>query len=377
MGTKNARVCIIRSNPVKPDSRVEKEAWALKKAGYDVHILAWDRDAGRRETEDFVTVSEVEIPITRLGHKASFGEGFKNIKPYIEFQFHMREWLKKHTFDIIHACDFDTAFFSYGIAKRKKERFVFDIFDFLFDKPTSFMQKCVKRAQYMLINKADATIICTEERKNQIVGSAPKNLTVIHNTPAAAQAEKAAADTIPSDRVKIVYVGILQDYRLLKEVVEAVSQSEMIEIHIGGFGKYEDYLREMAKTSDNIYFYGRTTYADTLAIEKACDIMLAIYDPTIDNHFYAAPNKFYESLMLGKPVVMVRGTGMSQVVEENNIGVLIEYSKEGFIKGIAQLIEKKPQWEAMGERMQKLYKKQYSWAEMEKRLLTLYQELTI
>lgn len=38
------RVCILRSNPVRPDSRVEKEAWSLAKAGYDVHILAWDRD---------------------------------------------------------------------------------------------------------------------------------------------------------------------------------------------------------------------------------------------------------------------------------------------------------------------------------------------
>ena len=73
-------VCIIRSNPVRPDSRVEKEAWALKKAGYDVHILAWDRDTDIRETESSISVAETEIPITRLGYKATFGEGFKNIK---------------------------------------------------------------------------------------------------------------------------------------------------------------------------------------------------------------------------------------------------------------------------------------------------------
>ena len=35
------KVCIIRSNPVRPDSRVEKEAWTLKKNGYDVHILVF------------------------------------------------------------------------------------------------------------------------------------------------------------------------------------------------------------------------------------------------------------------------------------------------------------------------------------------------
>lgn len=172
-----------------------------------------------------------------------------------------------------------------------------------------------------------------------------------------------------------MYVGILQDYRLLKEIVEVVSESDWMELHVGGFGKYESYMQEMANACDNICFYGRVPYSDTLALEKNCDIMLAIYDPTIDNHFYAAPNKFYESLMLGKPVVMVKNTGMSQVVAEKNIGVLIDYSKEGFMKGIKQLVEEKENWVAMSQTMKKLYDEQYSWEEMERRLLQLYSTL--
>ena len=37
------KIVIARSNAVEPDSRVEKEANSLAKAGYDVTILAWDR----------------------------------------------------------------------------------------------------------------------------------------------------------------------------------------------------------------------------------------------------------------------------------------------------------------------------------------------
>ncbi len=369
------KVCILRSNPVRPDSRVEKEAWALQKAGYDVHILAWDRDTNIRETDDFIFVAGNKISITRLGYKATFGEGFKNLKAFLKFQFHMRKWLRKHRFDVIHSCDFDTAFFSNGIARRRKEKFIFDIFDFLFDTPTSFMQRCVKKTQYRIIKKADATIICTEERKNQISGSTPKRLTVIHNTPSEEQMGFTKIDLINSGKVKIVYVGILQDYRLLKEVVEAVSELDSLELHIGGFGKYESYMQDAAEKYENIHFYGRMTYADTLALENECDIMLAIYDPTISNHFYAAPNKFYESLFLGKPVVMVKNTGMSSVVKDNNIGVLIDYSKEGFIKGIESLIERKNEWNSMSERMKQLYKDKYSWTEMEKRLVELYASL--
>lgn len=370
------KVCIIRSNPVRPDSRVEKEAWTLKKNGYDVHILAWDRSTNIRETNDFVNVADCKIPITRLGYTATFGEGFKNVIPYLKFQLHMHKWLKKNRFDIVHSCDFDTAFFSCGIVKRKNEKFIFDIFDFLYDRPTSFFQKCVKKAQYKIINKADATIICTEERKQQISGSKPRNLTVIHNTPSKYQITDVSVEFNCSDKVRLVYVGILQDYRLLKEIVEAVSESDSIELHIGGFGKYESFIQSMSEKFNNIYFYGLMSYSDTLALENKCDIMLAIYDPSIDNHFYAAPNKFYESLMLGKSVIMVKNTGMSGVVSQNDIGVLIDYSKESFISGVNELIDRKSQWQVMKERMKKLYREQYSWDEMERRLLELYAGLS-
>lgn len=370
------KVCIIRSNPVNPDSRVEKEALSLKRFGYDVHILAWDReDNSKKEIIDYIQIADTKIPITRLGYFATYGEGFKNLRAYLLFQFHMRKWLKQNDFDVVHACDFDTAFFSRNIVKKKKEKFVFDIFDFLYDKPQGFMQRCVKKAQYKIINDADATIICTEERTKQIKGSHPKKLVVIHNTPSLLQTQDGCAQQICSDKIKVVYVGILQDYRLLKEVTETICEWKDIDFYVGGFGKYEEYFATMDAQYDNIHFYGRLSYADTLALEKECDIMLAIYDPAIDNHIYAAPNKFYESLMLGKPIIMARGTGMSQVVKENDLGVLIDYSKDGFLEGINQLIKRKNDWEKMGKRMKDLYEKQYSWNEMEKKLLFLYQKL--
>lgn len=374
MGKKKS-VCIIRSNPVRPDSRVEKEAWSLANAGYNVHILAWDRDCDVYETEEKVKVSNLYIPITRLGHKATYGEGLKNIKSYLAFQFHMRKWLKKHKFDVIHACDFDTAFFSISVAKSKAERFVFDIFDFLYDTPQGIMQKCVKRIQYRIIEQADATIICTEERKKQISGSKPKKLCVIHNTPFYELASKEEFDLGETNRVKIAYVGILQDYRLLKEVSYVISRSDVCELHVGGFGKYQEYFQEMSKKFPNIKYYGRLTYDQTLALEKACDVMLAIYDPRISNHRFAAPNKFYESLMLGKPVIMVKGTGMSSIVEENDIGAVIDYSEDSFQDGLNRICERKEEWESMGEVMRSIYNNNFDWRIMEARLLKLYNEI--
>jgi glycosyltransferase involved in cell wall biosynthesis len=73
---------------------------------------------------------------------------------------------------------------------------------------------------------------------------------------------------------------------------------------------------------------------------------------------------------------MVRGTGMSEVVEENGIGELIEFSKEGFIDGVNRLIERKDEWPVIGRRMQEIYQNRYCWDEMERRLVAMYTEIT-
>lgn len=347
------------------------------KAGHSVHILAWDRDSDHDELDEFITVADTKIPITRLGYKAAFGEGMKSLKPYLKFQLHMVKWLKKHKneFDVIHACDFDTANFARMASKGKK--FVFDVFDFLYGEPKSLLQKSVRLAQISIINHADATIICTEERKKQIRGSHPKKLVVIHNTPSSEQmnADSGLKFQSDSDRVKIVYVGILEDERLLTGIGNVVSRHKDVELHLAGFGVLEPLYLKLSKEFDNIFYYGRIPYDQALELESKCDLMTAIYDPSIENNRMAAPNKFYESLLLGKPVFMTRGTGMSTVVEENGIGELIEFSEEGFEKGLERLLERRSEWPAMSEKMKQIYKEKYSWEKMRKRLVRLYDTL--
>lgn len=371
------RVCIIRSNPVKPDSRVEKEARALVQAGHDVHILAWDRDSDHEEKEGTITVADTEIPITWLGFKAAFGEGMKSIRPFMGFQICMMRWLKKHRkeYDIIHACDFDTAFFSQMVTKNQK--FVFDIFDFLYGEPQNAMQRLIRNAQIRIINKADATIICTEERKEQIKGSSPKKLIVVHNTPSSdlMLTKNDLAFRGKAEKTKVAYVGILDDERLLSSIGQCISRCDDVELHIAGFGILEPLFTKLSREHDNIVFYGRIPYYQALELEEKCDIMTAIYDPSIENCRHAAPNKFYESLMLGRPVIMVKGTGMSGVVSDYNIGELIEFSEEGFENGLRRLIRRKSEWPEMSERMKKIYEEQYSWEKMRTRLVDLYNEL--
>ena len=54
-------------------------------------------------------------------------------------------------------------------------------------------------------------------------------------------------------KVKIAYVGILAGLRLLKETVEVIAQMDNVEMHIGGFGEYEKWMKEAADKYDNIW----------------------------------------------------------------------------------------------------------------------------
>lgn len=367
-------IVLLRSNPCNPDSRVQKEAFALLEAGYNVHIVCWDRESNHEE--EVSSFMDSDIKISRLGYKASFGEGLKNLKSYLRFQFALRSWLRKHRkeYDFVHACDFDTAFFTHKVALRLNKKYVFDLFDFICGEPKNFTQKMIKKAQLNIINKAHGTIICTEDRERQILGSKPRNLTVVHNTPPMIDTSK-LENQKKSDSVSFVYVGILQDLRLLKELVEYFKKHPEYDFNVGGFGKYEELFTEASANYENIHFYGKTPYDKTLELEYKSDIMLAIYDPTVENHKFAAPNKFYESLMLGKPVIMVKGTGMSNEVTSNDIGVTIDYSEEGFAKGVQELVQRKSEWEEMGRRSHSLYENKFSWDLMKKHLVDLYSKL--
>lgn len=373
------RIVFLRSNGVKPDSRVEKEVLTLIKCGHSITILAWDRDENYSPSSEILYIGNCEIPIIRFGIKASFGEGMKNVIQFISFQQKIKKWLKQNVdnYDAVHACDYDTAMFTYKYVLKKKKFFVFDIFDFKFGMPKNFIQKIVKNIQIKIINRSTATIICSEKRKEQIRGSNPKKLYIVHNSPSEDQMPENRLNKVTnaSNSNKFCYVGILSESRLLKEIGYYFSKHESDELYIGGFGLLNNYFEELSSKHPNIHFYGKLSYEKTLLLEQNCDFLFATYDPLIENHIYAAPNKFYEGLFLGKPLIMVNGTGMSDIVQEHGFGVIIEYNYASLEKGISEIKKLNNSNNELSRKMSLLYEKQFSWKEMGQRLASLYSSL--
>ena len=101
--------------------------------------------------------------------------------------------------------------------------------------------------------------------------------------------------------------------------------------------------------------------------------MFATYDPDIKNHKYSAPNKVYEAMALGKPIIVCKDTGIDKLVIENNTGCAIEYNAESFIEGIKLLVLNEENLEKIKINAQRLYNEQYSWKSMELKLLEIYE----
>lgn len=373
------RIVLVRATEVMPDPPVEKMANTLISQGHSVTILAWDRSNTYGERKSVKRLANAEADIIHFGIPAKYSGGIKaNFKGLLLFQIRILRWLLQHRkeYDAVHAFDFDTGFASMVCCKLLRKKFIYHVLDYYVEGhilPSRVLNSIIEFFEIRVINAANATIICTEKRIKQIRKASPKKLYVIHNTPDTVQ-QSAASFSLKgcSEKVKIVYVGVLSRMRLLKETVEAVSKLEDVEMHIGGFGEFEDWMREAADKYNNVFFYGKLQYSETLALEKQCDIMMAVYDPSIRNHKYAAPNKFYESIMLGKPIIMAFDTGYDDVISENDIGILTEYTEAGIANAIKALKARKDEWETMGERAVSVYMSSYSWEIMKQRIVEMY-----
>lgn len=373
------KVILIRSTEVMPDPPVEKMAAALLDAGHEVKILAWDRAHRYCEKTSIKNLPNGDVELVHFGIPAKYSGGIKsNLKAMIAFQIRIIRWLVRHRseYDAVHAFDFDTGLAAMLCAKMLRKKFVYHILDEYVDGHAisgKVLATLIRFLETRVINSADATILCTEKRRAQIGAASPKELVVIHNTPDhAQQTERSFALKGNPSRTKVAYVGILADRRLLKETVEAIALMQDVEMHVGGFGEFEAWFQAAAQRWPNIFYYGKLQYAQTLAMEAQCDLMIAAYDPSLRNHQYAAPNKFYEAMMLGKPLIMAKGTGCSEVIEAHDLGVLTEYSQAGVAQAIDQMKKRKGDWGAMGERARRLYERDYSWNLMKQRIQALY-----
>lgn len=91
----------------------------------------------------------------------------------------------------------------------------------------------MRKLEYSVINSADTTIICTEKRRDQIAGSKPKNLLVVHNTPSK---KEELVTSFKNDKIAFTYVGALARNRFIEDVIDIFKEYKKFDLKLASMG---------------------------------------------------------------------------------------------------------------------------------------------
>lgn len=370
-------VIFIRTYGIYNDSRDVKEILSLYNSGYHIIALGWDRDGQALSRCKQIFPQNIEFYFFPVKIDTI---GFRNISKLFRWFKWEYTTIKKITKNksriIFHACDLDAGIPVHYFIKKHKDhpyKMVYDIYDYYADTHNIpiFFKQYIKNIENSIVNRADITIVCNSERKSQISNTSPRKLLIIHNSP------DLRGITLPKYKpvYDFVYCGGLPDDRLLREIFQQYPEHSQLKVAIAGRGVNSSLAQTLSKKFPNFIFKGPVTYNEVLELEARGKVLFAVYNPKIPNNRLADPNKFYESLALGKPIIVCKGTGIDKLVEKYNLGLSIPYDASEFYKALDNLLKDPVRCQEMGQNGKRLYEEKYNWGEMERLLLKAYADL--
>jgi glycosyltransferase involved in cell wall biosynthesis len=191
--------------------------------------------------------------------------------------------------------------------------------------------------------------------------------------------ESAKNKAIPHrKREKIVaYIGVVSALREAKEMLDAIA---MLPGHLsarlriaGAFNPVglEDELRK-SPGWDRVDFLGWQRHEEAMAMLGQVRMGLALFHP-VPNHTEAQPNKLFEYMSAGIPVIASNFPLWRRVVEDTQCGLLVDpLDPKEITEAIQWLLEHPIEAEEMGKRGQEAIRKHFNWDNEANKLLVLY-----
>jgi len=308
-------IVLLRSTDGNPDSRFEKYVDFLESQGVDYLTLCWDRKNTKKDDNKHLYYRK----------PSTYGKRWKNFGGHIGFYWFLIKTLfeQRKRFHIIHACDLDTVIPAVIARIFGRKKYIYDVFDWFVDSNNvkGPLKYFIYVQEFINIKLASSVIVCEEERIKQIIFK-PQRLWILPNIPNMANISLPPRKT--NEKLTIAYVGILSINRGIEYLVDyAKKHVGKVDIRVGGFGKLEP-LFEDSKNYPNIQYFGPVSYQRALEIMDSADVIMAIYEKTDMNQILAAPNKYYEGLCLGKPIITTIGTIPGNRSLDDNTGYAID-----------------------------------------------------
>jgi glycosyltransferase involved in cell wall biosynthesis len=184
----------------------------------------------------------------------------------------------------------------------------------------------------------------------------------------------------PDQRV-VLYHGGLFPHRGIEELMTAIADVPSATLVLMGYGVLEPVLRERAASPAS---GGRVRVLpavppDALLAWVACaDVVAMPIQPSTLNHRLTTPNKLFEAMAAGVPVVASDLPGMATIVRATDCGVLCDPADPTAISAALRTILEAPEDErlAFGRRGLEASHTEYNWEDQVGMLLAEYGRLT-
>jgi glycosyltransferase involved in cell wall biosynthesis len=133
-------------------------------------------------------------------------------------------------------------------------------------------------------------------------------------------------DLPPSTRV-VLYQGGFSLDRGIEQLFEAIRSIDDATLVLMGYGLQEAVYREQAASielRDRVRIMGAVPPAELLSWVASADVVAMPIQPTTLNHRLTTPNKLFEAMAAGVPVVASDLPGMAPIVRETGAGLVVD-----------------------------------------------------
>lgn len=126
---------------------------------------------------------------------------------------------------------------------------------------------------------------------------------------------------IPDEHLIFIYLGLLSPGRGCDLLVEAFSRlSPDRHIVFMGFGPMADRIAAQAQTRANIHLHPPVRPDEVVGVLRGADAGICLFQNTCLSHAFVSPNKFWECLNAGLPVICSNMVEMARVVTSWDCG---------------------------------------------------------
>lgn len=314
-------VIVSVTNDLVTDNRVDRSCRVLVSSGLKVLLI------GRKLADS----QEINRPYTCIRFKMIFKKG---VLFYASYNLRLFFYLLFHRVDLLYSNDLDTLLANYLITKVKRIPIIYDSHE-LFTEVSELHNHPLKKRVWTTIEKyivpklqscitVNASIAAIFEKKYGV------KFHVIRNVPNQINIATIKTDElnkIPSESFKVIIQGSgLNVERGLEEAIEAITLLENVHLLVVGGGDVLPKAKKLViqfNLENKVHFFGKRPYHDLMTFTQLADCGLAIDKATNKNHELALPNKVFDYIQAGTPIICMDLIEIKSLVKKYDVGIVI------------------------------------------------------